>query len=123
MSRDSPSRQISDICLKRFPSRVAQAVALRGIRSGAEAAARCGLGESSMSLLMSGKRSPSGESVSRIACGLGVSADWLLGFDVAVDGTPVPGGKVVPSRFWGPARTQGASLCDRKGADAGREEP
>lgn len=96
----APYRQISDICIKRFPSRLRQAIAERGFGSAKAAARRAGIADSSLALLMSGKRSPSGETVSRLAMGLGVSADWLLGFDVEMDGTPSAGGRCVPSVLW-----------------------
>lgn len=118
---DSPARKLADVCMSRFPVRLRQAIA-RSRPGTINAAARlAGINNSTMVLLTKGKRLPTAETLSRISWGLGVSADWLLGFDVAMDGTPLPGGRLIPTARRAGGAPSRARACER--GSMGAREP
>lgn len=68
--------------LLRFRGRLRGAVRLAGVSSAGELASRAGVTKSCVLSWMRGTRLPSATSLVRLSRTLGVSCDWLLGFDM-----------------------------------------
>lgn len=63
-----------------FQERLKRAMFLKGIRK-TDLAERVGIDRGKVSAYVSGRYKPNGETLTKIASALGVTADWLLGRD------------------------------------------
>lgn len=71
----------------RFPRRLRSAASLRGYLEYESLARDAGVGRSTITMLLSGKRQPGVATLVRLAAALDVSVEWLCGLDVRPDGS------------------------------------